>query len=121
MAELSKNLIIAREPENVWDRRRSAFHYDSERWGMVVSGSAMAVIGARRRGLAGGLIAALGTTLALRAAMGRHDYRVARHWVMDALRTRGWAGKDIVDDCAAESFPASDSPSWTADIGSARR
>jgi uncharacterized membrane protein len=122
MAEPSKNLIIERAPVSVWDRQCSGLSaYDKERWLTAAWGSALAVIGARRRGFTGGLLATFGATLAVRAAMGRHDYRVARHWVDSTLRDRGWTRKDIINDAAEESFPASDSPSWTADIGTARR
>ena len=37
-------------------------------------GSALSMIGARRGGFLGGLLATFGATIALRAAMGRHDF-----------------------------------------------
>ena len=122
MAEPSKNLMIARGPVSVWDRQGAGLQaYDKERWITAAWGSALTMIGARRGGFGGGLLATLGATLAIRAAMGRHDYRVARHWIDCTLRERGWRAKDIVNDAAEESFPASDTPSFTADIGTARR
>jgi hypothetical protein len=120
MSDGTMNLTVARSDKSVWDKPRfgaTLSDYDQERWMSAACGSVLTMLGARRGGFFGGLLAMLGATLALRAAIGRHDIRVARDCVDQAMRDRGWRGKDIVSEASDESFPASDSPSWTPTAG----
>ena len=84
--------MLPRSEKSVWDKPGFGATLSDLRPGALAGGrlgSALAMIGARRGGFAGGLLATLGTVVTVRAAMGRHDFRPRRNWLDRTLqRTR---------------------------------
>ena len=99
MTDGAKNLMVTRGEKSVWDKPgfgASLSTYDQERWVTAGWASVLAMIGARRGGFTGGLLAMAGLVLTVRAAMGRRDFAAARGCIERSLQDRGWRGRDVV-------------------------
>lgn len=112
-----RNLAPERGP-NVWDREGwSAESGPQNRWLQGLGGAAIAVTGAA--------LAAVGGTMIYRATRGRAAGSVSAMPVeamssSEAVPQQANTLEDVVARESAQSFPASDSPSWTPTMGAGR-
>jgi hypothetical protein len=114
------NLTTHRAAGSVWERRG----WDGTRQELAITrvlvgvgGGALALQGLRQRTMLGSLLAGFGGGLAWWALTGEGDLSGARLWFGEALERVGWTSRDRVHDESAESFPASDAPSFTPTVG----
>jgi hypothetical protein len=118
------NLTTHRAPGSVWDKRGwdgSRERLTAARWMVGAGGAVLAVEGVRRRSVVGGLLALMGGSLAWWALTGEGDLSDARRWFAPLFERAPWRRDDRVHEASADSFPASDAPSWTPTTGTGLR
>jgi uncharacterized membrane protein len=82
----------------------------------ILIGAGALVVYGRRSNWAGRVAASLGAALAARALAGHDDLAP-----LLARRGLGQATEAAIDDMGADSFPASDPPSYTSTVGALAR
>jgi uncharacterized membrane protein len=115
VTEQHSNLAPDRGP-SVW--KRQSLHYQNlEKWLPAMAGGLMLLTGLRQRSAFGAALSFAGAALVYRTATGRDDLREAKEWLGSEAGRLRTGRRDRVADDSADSFPASDSPSWTPTTG----
>jgi hypothetical protein len=118
------NLTPHRATASVWERRGwdgTRQQLTVTRWLIGIGGGALAIQGLRQRSVRGTMLAGLGGSLAWWALTGEGDLPDARRWFMQLVERAGLRREDLIHESSAESFPASDAPSWTPTVGTGLR
>lgn len=118
------NLTTHRAPVSVWDRSGwdgTRQQLTLTRWLVGVGGGALAIQGLRQRTVSGAFLAGVGGSLAWWALTGEGDLFDARQWFGHVMERAGLRREDEIHEASADSFPASDAPSWTPTVGTGLR
>ncbi len=114
------NITAHRARTSVWQRRGwngTPEPIGFSRWLVALGAGALALQGLRQKSLTGITLAGLGGSVAWWALSGEGDLSDAQRWLRRLLEQMPWCGADRIHDASADSFPASDAPSWTPTTG----
>jgi hypothetical protein len=118
------NVTIHRAPASVWDRRGwngSRMHVTASRWLLGGGGVALALQGMRQKGVARAVLTGVGGTLVWWALAGEGEAPDPGRWLTSLAEKISGLTEDPVHEASADSFPASDAPSFTPTVGTGFR